>query len=117
MSQVISRNTPSRRQLLLAGPAVAVSLGAGTGIVGGALADPIFAAIEDHKRAYDAFAAYAVSNDKLCDVIPQDRRRSEHFDCMQGDPNWAKAGDDPAWIESVERYLCPMPRKRRKGTC
>jgi hypothetical protein len=45
-----------------------------------------------------------VANDKLCDIIPHERRRSEHFDAIEGEPDWRKEGDDPRWFASVERY-------------
>jgi hypothetical protein len=61
-------------------------------------ADPVFAAIEAHKRAYDELAVHIVREDQLCDAIPEDRRRSDHYECMEGNPDWKNLADAEAFL-------------------
>lgn len=63
--------------------------------------DPIFAAIEAHRAAYDAFAAVCKTTDKLESSIPRAKRQSD-FDPCEG--LRIVATDDPAWIAHERAY-------------
>ena len=60
-----------------------------------AIADPTFAAIEAHRKAYDALSVEIVKTDDLEAAIPKDQRKSS-INC--GEIEIVET-DDPRWIE------------------
>jgi hypothetical protein len=64
-------------------------------------ADPIFAAIEWHKLAYQRHVA-SFGEDELEATILLERRKSSFHDAMFGDEDWRVSTDDPAWIAHIE---------------
>jgi hypothetical protein len=60
--------------------------------------DPIFAAIETHKRVvaqYAQYDAFSIQEDKLCAEIPRDRRKTNY---RFGEELEVVETDDPRWI-------------------
>jgi hypothetical protein len=53
------------------------------------MSDPIYAAIERHRKAADAFSASGAIEDELSRTIPQERRTSVAME--------VNADDDPRW--------------------
>src|SRR5262249_45119618 len=58
--------------------------------------DPIFAAIERHRRAAEEWSSVMREHEDLYDLIPQERR--------VGGVGEICAADDPRWISACERY-------------
>jgi hypothetical protein len=54
--------------------------------------DPILAAIEEHKRAYDALSVEIVKIDEWEAAIPSDNRKTRHID------EEVFETDDPRWL-------------------
>src|SRR5882757_3885718 len=109
MAQVDSENITSmpadstRRRFLSQAAAVAAG-GAAVGMAlplpvsagdSGRVPDPIFAAIDRHRRAYQDYIDN-LGEDEIEEAVPEERRRSNLVDAMFGEPDWQVAGDDPA---------------------
>lgn len=81
---------PTRRTILVGA--------ASAGVVGAPLAaqamapDPIFTAIEAHRRTFKAFGALADQWDALTEIVPRERRQTSMRD------EYVTASDDPRWI-------------------
>ena len=107
MAKATESTTPSRRALLAGAPAVAAAaLAAGTAVnavaIGMAKAgevDPIFAAIEDHRRSLDnMFACYRTSF-KLEEDLPDLPAGKRHWHrSVWSETPPSDCGDPPEWI-------------------
>jgi hypothetical protein len=64
-------------------------------------ADPIFAAIERHRRAYKELNDN-LGEDDIEAAVPEERRRSNIVAAIFGEPDWRVEGDDPRWIAHIE---------------
>jgi hypothetical protein len=64
-------------------------------------ADPIFAAIERHRRAYQEYMDNC-GEDEIEALVPKEKRRSCMSGALHGEPDWQVAGDDPRWIAHIE---------------
>jgi hypothetical protein len=63
--------------------------------------DPIFAAIERHRRAYRDWMD-GMGEDEIEAAVPRERRQSSLHGGLFGGPDWQVAGDDPRWIAHIE---------------
>jgi hypothetical protein len=63
--------------------------------------DPILAAIERHRAAFDAHTA-TLGEDELEAAILPERRLSAFYNARFGDADWRVETDDPAWIAHIE---------------
>jgi hypothetical protein len=63
--------------------------------------DPIFAAIDRHRRAYQDYFDN-LGEDEVEEAVPQERRASCLVDALFGQPDWQVPGDDPRWIAHIE---------------
>ena len=96
MAQAETTNTISRRSaLVLSAAAIASSAGAV------AATDPIFKAIEDHKRAFAAFGAAIDAQAELHDLLPKHLRQS-HITLWDES---IVATDDTRWIAADREVL------------
>ena len=92
---------PTRRHLLtVAAGAVAAAIPT-TVLAAAPEADPIYAAIERHRRAYEEWYK-SLGEDKIEAAVPAERRRSCMSGALHGQPDWQVPGDDPRWIAHVE---------------
>jgi hypothetical protein len=83
------------RRAVLAGIAAAPALAAPALALSGP--DPIFAAIEAHSSAFEAWSAQVSDQSALEEKLPHDRTKAHRRD---DDPST----DDPAWQASFHRY-------------
>lgn len=66
--------------------------------------DPIFAAIDRHRRAYQEWMD-SHGEDEIEDAVPSERRQSTYYGAVHGDPDWRVEGDDPRWIAHIETAI------------
>jgi hypothetical protein len=67
----------------------------------GRVHDPIYAAIERHRRAYQEWYDN-LGEDEVEAAVPQERRRSDMTAALFGQPDWQVEGDDPRWLAHIE---------------
>ena len=95
----------SRRAFLTSAAAVgAVALIGATATAAALQPDPVFAAIERHRRAYQDYMDN-LGEDEIEALVPAARRRSSLIDAVHGNPDWQIEGDDPRWIAHVETAI------------
>lgn len=63
--------------------------------------DPIYAAIERHRRAYQDWMDN-LGEDEIEAAVPRELRKSDLVGALHGDSDWQVAGDDPRWIAHIE---------------
>jgi hypothetical protein len=63
--------------------------------------DPILAAIERHRRAYQDWMDN-MGEDEIEDAVPSECRQSSLVGALYGDPDWQVAGEDPRWLAHIE---------------
>jgi hypothetical protein len=100
----------SRRTLVAGGLALAAPATAALPAAIGAELDPIFAAIERHKAAEDAYSVVSKDDDRLSGLIPEDSRKGWLW-FPDEQPLHLDPKDDPRWtahLTALYRVACEL---------